>query len=149
MYPKYAYPISDLIDRLSIVLMKSIFISEHKEEFKKEMDDLMFDLNHLIKTKNVQFDAEMILAILVAQLSNREIWLNESKARLGDNSQDKFLKLTHSINGIRNTAKSIIAQKLGDRKDLKIDCLAAEFKAQEFTKTHGDWDVYADKRDKA
>ena len=37
-----------------------------------------------------------------------------------------------TLNGIRNTAKNIIQEKVGGRKDYKIDCLAAEFK---------DWEI--------
>lgn len=52
--------------------------------------------------------AKMIRAILIIMLTNRYIWENESKARLGGSEQDKLLKLTHSINGIRNTAKNVL-----------------------------------------
>jgi len=70
-------------------------------------------------------------------LSNRVIWENESKARQGGNEQDKYLKFTHSINGVRNTAKNIISNEMGDRKDLKIDCLAAELPAE-----FGNWNIF-------
>jgi hypothetical protein len=36
------------------------------------------------------------------------------------------------LNGIRNTAKNIITDVLGGRKDHKIDCLAADFE---------DWEI--------
>ena len=44
------------------------------------------------------------------------------------------LGLTHGLNGIRNTAKNIIQDKVEDsgRKDYKVDCIAAEF---------DDWEV--------
>ena len=61
---------------------------------------------------------------------NLHIWHNESNFRAGKGEGN--LELTHGLNGIRNTAKNKIAEKTGERKDHKIDCLAAEFK---------DWDV--------
>ena len=62
----------------------------------------------------------------MVMLSNRYIWENESKCRNGESQDLSLLKLTHSINGVRNTAKNIIATETGERKDLKVDCLAAE-----------------------
>ena len=59
-------------------------------------------------------------------LSNEVIWQNESQARAGGTDQDKLLKFTHSVNGVRNNAKNVISQAIGERKDLKLDCLAAE-----------------------
>lgn len=141
-YPAYPTPISDLIDRLSIVLMKSIFISEYKKAYRKEIEAITSDLDYLLQHGKIKFNADMILATLVTQLTNREIWLNESKARAGGSEQEKLLKFTHSVNGQRNNAKNIIAHHVGDRRDLKIDCLAAEFTANEFIKEKGDWRIY-------
>ena len=64
---------------------------------------------------------------------NLHIWHNESEARSGNDAGENLL-LTHGLNGIRNTAKNIIQDQLedGNRKDYKIDCIAAEFK---------DWEI--------
>ena len=61
---------------------------------------------------------------------NLHIWHNESEVRKG--TGDGNLELTHGLNGIRNTAKNIITDVLGGRKDHKIDCLAADFE---------DWEI--------
>ena len=128
---------ADLIDRLCISQMKAIFIPEHTEEYKKEVSDISHDIDVLIKEKNIQLTGKMVWAVLVIQLANRWIWENESKARAGGHEQDKLLSATHTINGVRNTAKNIISQELGERIDLKVDCLAADF-AKEF----GNWDLF-------
>ena len=62
-------------------------------------------------------------------LSNRYIWENESKVRNGTDQDSSLLKLTHSINGVRNSAKNVISYQTKERKDHKIDCLAAELKS--------------------
>ncbi len=129
---------SDLVDRLCISQMKAIFITEHTEAYNKEVLDISHDIDILIKEKNIKFTAKMIWAILVIQLANRWIWENESKARAGGHDQDKLLSATHAINGVRNTAKNIISQELGERIDLKVDCLAADF-AKEF----GNWNIFS------
>ena len=123
---KYLPTTSELIDRLSIVQLKEVFIPEHKEEYAKEIKDIVHDL------EETGLDGEMIRAIIVLAQMNLHIWHNETKYRVGEG--DGNLGLTHGLNGIRNTAKNKIQDALedGGRKDYKIDCIAAEFK---------DWEV--------
>ena len=126
---KYLPPISELIDRLSIVQLKEVFITEHKEEYAKEIKDIVHDIDMLMNWEKPT--GEMIRAIVVLAQMNLHIWHNETKYRQGDG--DGNLGLTHGLNGIRNTAKNIIQDQVGGgRKDYKIDCIAAEFK---------DWEV--------
>ena len=137
---KYLPTFAELIDRLSIVQLKFIFIQEHSEEYKHEMNDIIHDINLIIQEKNVQLTGEMIINIMRVQLTNRYIWENETKARSGGDSQDKLLKLTHSINGVRNTAKNMISNEIGERVDLKVDCLASEL-----IKEFGNWQLFNEK----
>ena len=122
----YLPTIAELIDRLSIVQLKEVFISEHKEEYAKEVQDIIHDLDL------EGLDGKLIRAIVVLSQMNLHIWHNETKYRAGEG--DGNLGLTHGLNGIRNTAKNIIQDELDDngRKDYKIDCIAADFK---------DWEV--------
>ena len=145
-YPAYPYPISDLLDRMSICQLKAIFIHEHKEQYEDEIKRIQMDIDHLIRKKGSKFTAEMLHASMIVAISNFCIWMNESKARKGGVEQDTLLKFTHSVNGIRNTAKNILSKELGDRMDLKIDCLAAEFLTEEFIKQHGNWNVWEKKK---
>ena len=121
---KYLPTVAELIDRLSIIQLKEVFITEHKEEYAKEIEDIVHDLSEL------GLNGEMIRAIIVLAQMNLHIWHNETKYRAGEG--DGNLGLTHGLNGIRNTAKNMIQENVGGRKDYKIDCIAAEFK---------DWDV--------
>lgn len=143
----YFPTLSELIDRLSIIQMKQIFIHENAEEYELEIKNIMHDIDLLLEEKNNKndisntskryFNAKSIRASLIIQLANRVIWENESKARLGGSEQDKLLKFTHSINGIRNTAKNIISKEFGERIDLKIDSLAADL-----PKEYGNWNIF-------
>ena len=121
---KYLPTLSELIDRLSIVQLKEVFIPEHKEEYAKEIEDIMHDIDVVLDNRKP--DAEMIRAIIVLAQMNLHIWHNESNYRKGIKDGNN-LELTHGLNGIRNTAKNMIQEKVGGRKDYKIDCLAAEF----------------------
>lgn len=136
---KYLPTFSELVDRFTIVLLKSIFIPKNKLQYDQELNDIGHDLNELIQEKNIKLNSNIIKALCVIMLSNRYIWENESKCRSGESQDLSLLKLTHSINGVRNTAKNIISKELGERLDLKIDCLAAEL-----TSDFQNWDIFKD-----
>ena len=129
---KYLPTLSELIDRLSIIQLKEVFIPEHKKEYSQEIKDILHDIqSHLDENKENKITAETIRAIVVLSQMNLHIWHNESNYRKGIKDGNN-LELTHGINGIRNTAKNKIQEIVGGRKDYKIDCLAAEFK---------DWEI--------
>ena len=127
MERKYLPTLSELIDRLSIVQLKEVFISEHKDEYAKEIADIVHDIQAHINENKSEIIAETIRAIVVLSQMNLHIWHNESNYRKGIKDGNN-LELTHGLNGIRNTAKNKIQEVVGGRKDYKIDCLAAEFK---------------------
>tara|TARA_B100000683_G_scaffold248295_1_gene261414 strand:- start:138 stop:539 length:402 start_codon:yes stop_codon:yes gene_type:complete len=131
MVRKYLPTLGELIDRLSILQIKEIKIPNHKKEYQQEIKDIVHDINQILLDKDNIIDGEVIRAIVVLSQMNVHIWNNEDNARNGIDTENQ-LKLTHSVNGIRNTAKNKIQEKLGGRKDYKIDCLASEFK---------DWEI--------
>lgn len=126
---KYLPGLSDLIDRLTIVILKQINIPENREAYDKERGAILHDIRLLWCSANFTIPAnavDVIEATVVVMLANKTIWDSESKARLGGNEQDHLLKFTHSINGCRNRAKNVIAKAAGERLDLKVDSLAAD-----------------------
>jgi hypothetical protein len=140
MERKYLPTLAELIDRLSIVQLKEVKIPEHKEEYAKEIKDIVHDIDLILKNNtyptsmmedpSIKLTAEDIRAIIVLAQINTHIWYNETNVRKG--TGDGNLALTHGINGIRNVAKNKIQEKVGGRKDYKIDSLAADFK---------DWEI--------
>jgi len=132
---KYLPTLSDLVDRLTIVQLKAINIPERRKDYLEERALIEHDIDLILKGKKVT--AADIHAIIVIMLTNHYIWINESRARAGGNDQDHLLKLTHSINGVRNTAKNQLALLDGGRVDFKTDCFAAELVAQ-----FGDWNIF-------
>ena len=133
---QYLPTLADLIDRLAIVQLKQIFIGEHADEYGAERKLIEHDIDLILRNLPNQLTAKEVHAILMIMLSNRVIWENESKARAGGTEQDKFLKFTHSINGIRNRAKNIVAAFEEGRLDYKLDALAAELPSE-----FGHWNV--------
>ena len=128
---KYLPTLSELVDRLSIVQLKEVFIPEHKAEYAQEIADIVHDIQLLLDEQDGIITAETIRAIVVLAQMNLHIWHNESNYRKGIKDGNN-LELTHGLNGIRNVAKNRIQEVVGGRKDYKIDCLAADFK---------DWEI--------
>lgn len=128
---RYLQTLSELIDRMSIVQLKEVFIPEHKADYAQEIDDIVHDIQLILDETGGIIDAETIRAIVVVSQINLHIWHNESNYRRG-NKEGNNLELTHGLNGIRNTAKNKIQEVIGGRKDYKVDCLAADFK---------DWEI--------
>ena len=129
---KYLPTLGELIDRLSIVQLKEVKIPQHKEEYAKEIEDIVHDITEILDTnKQLKVDGDFIRAIVVLSQMNLHIWVNEDNARSGDDKGNQLM-LTHGLNGIRNTAKNKIQELDGGRKDYKVDCIASEFK---------DWEI--------
>jgi len=131
---KYLHTLGDLIDRLSIVQLKEVFITEHKEEYSQEISDIIHDIQVILTETDAKITAETIRAIVVVSQMNLHIWHNESNYRRGIKDGNN-LELTHGLNGIRNTAKNKIQEIVGGRLDYKVDCLAADFKDWEISWT--------------
>jgi hypothetical protein len=127
---RYIQTLSELIDRLSIVQLKEVFIVEHKKEYAQEISDIVHDIQLILDENDGKVTAETIRAIIVVSQMNLHIWHNESNYRRGIKDGNN-LELTHGLNGIRNTSKNIIQECVGGRKDYKVDCLAADFNGWE------------------
>lgn len=128
---KFLPTLGELIDRLSIHQLKEVFIPENKKNYAEEMNDIVHDIDLILKEKDVNLDGDIIRAIVVLSQMNAHIWYNESQVRKGEKGSDNLM-LTHGLNGIRNTAINKIMEVVGGRKDYKVDCIASEFK---------EWDV--------
>ena len=111
--------------------MKEVFIPENRENYAKEMKDIISDINMILEKDKDKISGDLIRAIVVLSQMNAHIWYNESQVRKGEKGTDNLM-LTHGLNGIRNTAINKIMEVVGGRKDYKIDCIAEEFK---------DWNV--------
>lgn len=139
---RYLPTLADLVDRLTIVQQKMIFIPEHRDEYARERESLLLDID-LILSETAPLTARAVWAISVIQLANRFVWENETKIRDGTSTEPPNVQLyrlraTHAVNGIRNTAKNILAGSVaGSRVDYKIDCMASDLPAE-----FGGWNIF-------
>lgn len=138
---QYLPTLADLIDRLSIVTLKEIYIPENRDAYRVEREMIKHDIDLLLTGYSshtvIANPAEFIRACMICMLANRVIWESESKARAGGSEQDHLLKFSHSVNGVRATAKNVIAKTFGERVDLKVDALAADLPIE-----FGNWGIF-------
>lgn len=125
MKRKYLPELSELIDRLGIVTLKSIKLGcgfpEKKKVYEKEASEIMHDINLIMKKTKVDNWGRLTRAIQVGMLSNETIWSNESEARKEGYNDGHKLLFTHSVNGMRMRAGNEIVSLTGGRKDLNLD----------------------------
>jgi len=119
---KYTLSTPQLIDRLCIVTLKSIKISDHKKEYEEEAAEIMHDLDMLLGKNQGKF----IRAVLLNGIVNETMWSNESQARQGNDNQGTRLLFTHSLNSVRNASTNAMAELMDGRKDLKLDYMSPE-----------------------
>ena len=65
MKRKWLPTLGELIDRLSIHQLKEIFIPENKSNYAQEMQDMVHDINLILKEHNGEITGEVIRAIIV------------------------------------------------------------------------------------
>lgn len=126
MERKWLPTLGELIDRMSVVSLKITYNKDLKEEYAKEMQDLVDDVN-LILTNVVgkeKLTAEFLKFVVILSQFNTMIWIQEDNARKGDENGNELYK-THIYNGIRCRAKDFISTYSNERKDPKIDALGA------------------------
>lgn len=123
---KYLPEIGELLDRLTILQLKEVKIPELREQYAKEIEDVVHDINLILTNSQKQITANFLRDLIVLAQFNAHIFYNESNARNG-NKDGNALLLTHSINGIRCEARNRLQRVFDGRIEKKVDCLAAEY----------------------
>lgn len=124
----YMPSLAELIDRLVIVQHKELLNEEHREEFTKEMELILHDIDvELSGIESGKINASVIRDIIVLTMSNSWIWTNEDNVRKGTLGEDSLM-FTHQLNDIRSRAKQKIMQTIGGRIDFKLNNIKADNK---------------------
>ena len=126
----YNLSLAQLVDLLNIITLKSIKL-KHKNEYEKEAQLIMKDIDMLMKKIKIKDYGKFIRAVCINMWTNETIWQNETKARQGGDEQDKYLKFTHTINGLRRRAANSISNQTGENIDLNLDTVNEKI-CQEF-----------------
>jgi len=122
---KYLPELPELIDKLSIVTLKSIKLGcknlKKKKVYEIEARLIMHDINLLMENVKPVHQGKFIRAVLILMLANETIWSNESEARAKGYNDGQKLLFTHSVNGMRMRAGNAIVAQFGGREDLNLD----------------------------
>lgn len=112
---KFLTPLSELIDRLTVDQIKQLLNKDDSNKsIKKEMQNIMHDIDQIINDKKIKLDSEIIRMIIILSQINLHIWNLKDKMEKDANNYNKNLKLAHQINGIRNQIKNKILEKTND-----------------------------------
>ena len=126
---KFLTPLSELIDRLTVDQIKQLLNKDDSQEsLKKEMQNIMHDIDQIINDKKTKLDSEIIRMIIILSQINLHIWNLKDKMEKDKNGYDKNLKLAHQINGIRNQIKNKLLEKT---KDLNQSSKRSNFNTDE------------------
>lgn len=123
---KYSLSFAELCDRGQIVLLKIINSPEPNEALRKELFDILTDVQQHINEKPIT--AEMLRGIMVLGFVNQFIFSNETIVRdedfgkkLDDDKLLEVLKKSHKANSLRAEAKKYIQQQRQERQDPKLN----------------------------
>lgn len=141
---KFLPGVADLVDRLTISLQKQIFVTGQNEHYAAEVEDILYDIDLTIEEHGHKITADAIRWVAVIMLANRFVWENESQIRNGSSTLSaeemaKRLQATHMINGVRNSAKNMLARLTEGRLDYKVDCFAAD---EAWNAVFGNWNIF-------
>tara|TARA_B100001057_G_scaffold414251_1_gene431247 strand:- start:6413 stop:6844 length:432 start_codon:yes stop_codon:yes gene_type:complete len=106
---KYQIPFSELVDRLTVDQIKLLKkMDDKKGSLKKEIKDVMYDIDTIINNKKILLNSDIIRMIIILSQINLHIWNLKDKMSENKDDYDKNLKLAHQLNGIRNQIKNIL-----------------------------------------
>ena len=136
---KYLPTFAELIDKLTIAQLKEVNTKEFKKEYSKEIAEILYDLDVIISSKGLDFDANTLRAIIVLAQTNFNIINNEINVKNGKRGTSKSLKLIHGLNSVKNIAKNRIQEHVsyGGRKEYEEQSKEISIKEWDIS-----WDRY-------
>ena len=60
MSRKYLPTLAELVDRLSIAQLKEVFITDHKDEYAQEINDITHDIDLILNDENIKLSGKML-----------------------------------------------------------------------------------------
>jgi len=99
---------SEIIDRLSILNIKRIFIKKDAISFSKEIQKLHNDIDFYMDKNNILCNSQHFRLIISLAQINLNIWLTKEEMTNHNDNYLKNMKLGHQLNGIRNQLKNKI-----------------------------------------
>ncbi len=106
---KYHLPLSELIDRLSILEIKLVLDPISAPSYLDELSRIKNDIEIELEEKNYSLNLKTIQILITLGQMNLHIWYikDTMKTQLEDESSyANNMKLAHQLNGLRNQLKN-------------------------------------------
>ena len=119
----YHLPISELIDRLSILEIKLVLDVKNSGDYLHELSLLKNDIQFELESKKTQLDVSLIQILISLGQMNLHIWYikEKMKSQLDEpNGYASNMKLAHQLNGLRNQLKNSLLRLEGNSNNAKV-----------------------------
>jgi hypothetical protein len=120
---KYHLPISELIDRLTILQIKLVLNSDNTTEYLTELKLLKNDINIELNKKPTIISMEIIQILIALGQMNLHIWYIKNMMKVQVNQPAEYaasMKLAHQLNGLRNQLKNELLALEGETNTAKV-----------------------------
>ncbi len=113
---KYVVPFAELVDRVTVNQIKEVLLSDGKESYAKEMENISHDIDLIIEQKGLKFSSRIMRIVVALAQLNLHIWYNKDCMQEKPEEYDDLLKLAHQLNGVRNRMKNLLLEEVGEKE---------------------------------
>jgi len=113
---EFLLSLAELIDRMTITQIKTVRLSDGKEDFLKELRSLRSDIDDIISEKGIKLTGEVLQSVIILSQLNLHIWINKDEMQKVIDREGEYLKLlkyAHQLNGYRNNIKNSLLKLEG------------------------------------
>lgn len=104
----YQVPFAELVDKLTIDQIKSVLATKGKKSIQSEINILLHDIDIILKKRKINLNSKLIINLITLAQINLHIWELKDKMKFNKKDYNKYLKLAHQLNGIRNKIKNYL-----------------------------------------
>jgi hypothetical protein len=108
---QYELPLGELVERLTIAQLRELLLNSDK--YESEIKALEHDIDLIIQQNDIVINARILRIVFLTAQLNTLIWVYKDKMMENEENYAKFLKLSHQLNGLRNTLKNLLMKETG------------------------------------
>jgi len=103
---EYLPKFSELLEQFTIIQLRELLLNKDIKTYMDDIKKIEHDIDLIIKENDIKLSARLLrLTFLTGQL-NTLIWIYKDKMQEKEENYLPYLKLSHQINGLRNTIKN-------------------------------------------
>ena len=108
---KYHLPITELIDRVTILEIKLVLDNKNSKDYLNEIELIKSDLEFELNKKQIILSTKIVQTLIALGQMNLHIWYIKDQMKLQQNDPLAYannMKLAHQLNGLRNQLKNML-----------------------------------------